>query len=302
MHDVYAYGVIAASTLVEVGDAYPPEGGYAEIRSVQRSMGGEAAGSAFVLARLGVPTKLAGSDLGTGEEARWVLERLTEAGVDCRDVAVVPGAGVTEWVVSSAGHRTIFATYGRMLAESAWRAPDRGDVRSSRMVCLDPFFPGASELVAAWCVEDGVPYVTVDVSPDSDIAVHAEAVVVAEEYAARTFGGLDPGEVMAAYIGRCRGLVVFTRGSRPVWYQRRGGALRRSEAFDVEARDTAGAGDSFRAGVVYGLLRGMPDDEVIRTASAVAAMVCRTSPGVIHCPTEPELEAFLADAAEGSTG
>jgi sugar/nucleoside kinase (ribokinase family) len=300
MHHVYAYGVIAASTLVEIGDAFPPEGGYAEIRTVRRSMGGEAAGSAFVLARLGVPTKLAGSKLGTGDDASWVVERLTAAGVDCRDVATEAGAGVTEWVVSSSSHRTIFATYASMLQEGAWRGPNRDDVRSSRMVCLDPFFRGASSRVAEWCLEDGVPYVTVDVSPDSDIAVNAEAVVVAEEYAARTFDGLDAGAVMAAYADRCRGLVVLTRGSRSVWYQRRSGALRQSQAFDVEVRDTAGAGDAFRAGVVYGLLREMPDHDVIRTASAVAAMVCQTSPGVLHCPTEAELGAFLADAANGS--
>jgi sulfofructose kinase len=301
MHHVYAYGVIAASTLVELGDTYPSEAGYAEIRTVRRSLGGEAAGSAFVLARLGVPTKLAGSELGTGEGAHWVIERLTAAGVDCSDVAIRAGAGVTEWVVSSSGHRTIFATYRRMLEEGAWRAPNRDDVRASRMVCLDPFFPDASNRVADWCLEDGIPYVTVDVAPDSDIAVNAEAVVVAEEYTARTFGGLHAGEVMAAYNDRCRGLVVLTRGSRPVWYQRRGGALRQSEVFEVQARDTAGAGDGFRAGVVYGLLRELPDPEVIRTASAVAAMVCQTSPGVINCPTEAELEAFLTDTARGST-
>jgi sugar/nucleoside kinase (ribokinase family) len=102
---------------------------------------------------------------------------------------------------------------------------------------------------------------------------------------------------MAAYADRCRGLVVLTRGSRPIWYQRPGGPLRRSEVFEVAARDTAGAGDSFRAGVVYGLLRGLPDHEVIRTASAVAAMVCRTSPGVIHSPTHTELAEFLTGAA-----
>ena len=295
MHDVYAYGVIAASTHVELMDGYPAEGGYAEIRALQPSLGGEAAASAYVLARLGVSTKLAGSELGSGAGAHWALERLTAVGVDCRDVGVVPGTGVTEWVVSSPGHRTVFASYGRMVEASAWRPPDRADVRSSRMVCLDPFFPGSSTRAAEWCVADGVPYVTVDVASDSDIAQNAAAVVLAGEYAARTLGGRDPDDLVAEYTARCRGLVILTAGNGPVRYRRRGGRLRRSAAFDVAARDTTGAGDAFRAGVMYGLLRGMPDDDVITTASAVAAMVCCTSPGVLHTPTEIELEAFLAE-------
>ena len=60
-----------------------------------------------------------------------------------------------------------------------------------------------------------------------------------------------------------------------------------------EARDTAGAGDSFRAGVIYGMLRGFADPRLIETASALSAMVCRQVPGVLNSPSEQELERFL---------
>ncbi len=46
MHRVYAYGVVAPSTLIEPEDGYPPEGGYAELRAVHRSFGGDAAAGA----------------------------------------------------------------------------------------------------------------------------------------------------------------------------------------------------------------------------------------------------------------
>jgi len=299
-HDVYAYGVIAPSTLIELEDPFPAESGYAEIGKVRRSLGGEAAGGAYVLARLGVPTKLTGSVLGTGDSSRWVVERLSAAGVDCRDISMAADGGVTELVISSRMERTIFATYGRMLADGAWSEPVREDVRSSRMVCLDPFFGETSETVARWCREDGIPYVTVDTLPESTVARDAAAVVISQEYANRTFGDHDASELLEAYVGRCRGLVILTRGSGPVWYRRTGTAARQSPAFDVEVRDTAGAGDSFRAGVILGILRGDADDDVIRIASGLAAMVCQSSPGVLQSPTRSELEAFLLAKAPPS--
>ena len=294
MHAVYAYGVIAPSTLVELDDGFPPEAGYAEIRTVHESFGGEAAGSAYVLARLGIATKLSGNRLGDDPASRRVIGALSAAGVDCSGVARDADPPVTEIVFSSGGERTVFGTYGRMLADAAWVTPARRDMQSSRMVCLDPFLDDASESVARWCREDDVPYVTIDTLPDSDMARHAAALVISEEFAGRAFDVSVPEEILGVYAEQCRGLSILTRGNRPLLYARPGDAPQQSAPFAVEARDTAGAGDSFRAGVIYGLLRKYPDEQIVTTASAIAAMVCQTSPGVMHSPTEPQLEEFVA--------
>ena len=293
MYDVHAYGVIASSTLVELADPYPPEAGYAEIARVEPSLGGEAAGSAYVLGRLGLTVTLAGSELGVDEAAGWVIDRLSGVGIDCSRIARVPGGGVTEMVVTSGTDRTIFASYGRMLSEMAWTAPQRSDVRSSRMVCLDSFLGEDSERVARWCVEDRVPYVTIDTAPDSSIAGDAAAIVVSAEFYQRRFGTIEPAALLDVYADVCHGLVILTGGGGPMWYRRRDTAARSSPAYDVEVRDTTGAGDAFRAGVIASLLDGRPDDEVVRRASAIAAMVCTTAPGVLHSPTAPELAAYL---------
>lgn len=294
VHDVYAYGVIAASTLVELQRGFPQEKGYAEVSTVHRSVGGEAASGAHVMARLGLKARLAGSELGTDEASDWAVDQLSRAGVDCTRIARIPGGGVTEIVVSSGQNRTIFASYGRMLRDRAWSAPDRSDVRSSRLVCLDPFFGDDSERVARWCLTDGIPYVTIDALPDSPVAHGADALVVAAEFADHQIGEIDPKELLARYVEHCGGLVILTRGGSDVWYQRRDSDALSLPSFDVDIRDTAGAGDAFRAGLIVALLEGQSDADAIRTASAVAAMVCRTSPGVIQSPTRDELRSFLA--------
>ena len=92
-------------------------------------------------------------------------------------------------------------------------------------------------------------------------------------------------QLFERYLEVCPGLVVFTSGSRPLWYARRGGERRELAPFEVEVVDSAGAGDSFRAGLIYGALQGRSDEQTMRFANAVAALVCTTAPGCVNPPT-----------------
>ena len=298
MHDVYAYGVIAPSTLIELVDEFPDAGGYAEIATVHPSIGGEAAGGAYVLARLGVATKLAGNRLGDDRSSARVHDVLSAAGVDCSAIELEPDRSpVTEVVVAGGAARTVFGTYRKLAADQAWKEPSRDDVRSSRIVCLDPFFGDASQQVADWCVEAGIPYVTIDVAPDTGMARHAEVLVVSEEFTGRTLSTAEAHDVVTGYVEQCSGLVLLTRGGGHLISARRGEPAREHEPFAVDVSDTTGAGDSFRAGIIYGMLRGDVDDVLVRTASALAAMVCERVPGVLNSPTEAELMEFLDRSA-----
>jgi sugar/nucleoside kinase (ribokinase family) len=294
VHDVYAYGVIAPSTLIELSDDYPSPAGYAEIAGFYPSIGGEAAAGAYVLARLGVATKLNGNRLSDDDASVRTLGLLTAAGVDCSAIALEPHLRpVTEVVLVTENARTVLGTYRKLTADAAWSGPSLEDIRASRIVCLDPFFSEASRQAARWCAETGTPFVTVDVAPDSEIARAADVLVVSEEFATRTLDASDPREILAAYVERCAGLVILTGGSKRLLYGRRGEQPGEFEPFSVEARDTTGAGDSFRAGIIYGMLRGYSDERLVSTASAVAALVCQRLPGVLTSPTEKELVDFV---------
>jgi sugar/nucleoside kinase (ribokinase family) len=294
MHEVFSYGVIAPSTLIELADPYPPPSGYAEIADIRPSIGGEAASSSYVLARLGVATKLSGNRLGRG--ASSVLDILAGAGVDCSAITNDnDNDNVSELVVSHGEGRTIFGTYGRLLAGRAWEEPSERDIRTARVVNADPFFGNESVAVSRLCRKHGKRYVTVDAPPDSEMAGHAEVVVLSQEYTARTLEITDPAQVVAAYTDRCQGLVVLTRGASSSWAACNGEAPVQHPPFPVEVRDTTGAGDAFRAGIVYGLLHDYTADRMLRLAAAVAALVCQTGPGVLESPTTAEVMTFLTD-------
>ena len=59
--------------------------------------------------------------------------------------------------------------------------------------------------------------------------------------------------------------------------------------------DTTGAGDSFRAGVIYGLLQSWNDEMTIDFASVVAACVCLTIPHALNAPRMDGVLQFMEE-------
>lgn len=64
--------------------------------------------------------------------------------------------------------------------------------------------------------------------------------------------------------------------------------------FDVNARFTVGAGDSFNAGFLYGIKQGWPPHKAVRFGNATAALVVSSAQGVLGCPTVEQVETLIA--------
>lgn len=72
-----------------------------------------------------------------------------------------------------------------------------------------------------------------------------------------------------------------------------GDRLVRSPAFEVNAVDTTGAGDVFRAGLIYGTLAGWPIEESLRFANAAAAASCTRLGAMSGVPSLGEVQALI---------
>lgn len=66
--------------------------------------------------------------------------------------------------------------------------------------------------------------------------------------------------------------------------------------FHVETRSTVGAGDSFNAGLLYGLQHGWTIETAVRFGNAAAALVVASERGILGSPTLARVEAFLGQA------
>ena len=293
-HDVYAFGVVASSIHYAIRGPFPEPEGYAEIDGVSHMIGGEAANSSIVLSRLGAKVKLDGNWIGADDAGRHVKALLDRFGIDTSRLPLKEDySGVREVVFAAQGTRTIFGTYCRLQENQDWNMPVEDDIRRSRVVCLDPFFGKASNRVAEIASGASIPVVTVDCLPHDPLVGHAAAVVVAESYLRSKFPDRPLESVFEEYLQATRGLVIFTLGEHGGWYGRPGTGLQTYAAYPVTAVDTTCAGDSFRAGIVFGFLQGWNDARLVDFGAAVAAIVCMRTPGALNAPSYEETLEFM---------
>ncbi|MBE2200768.1 MAG: carbohydrate kinase family protein [Anaerolinea sp.] len=293
--DVYAYGVIASSELHLLSMAFPLPDGYAEIAESHFMTGGEALNSAIVLSRLGVSVQLDGNWIGDTPVGQRLLATIHHYGIDARRLRVEPGfAGVREIVFSDEHSRTIFGNYVDLLSTTRkWNIPQKADLAKARIVCVDPPFHAESALVGAYAVELGVPFVSIDCPFDQELSRAAAAVILSGEFRNRQYPQAELSELFAEYQQRAQGLVVFTVGDDAILYGRRESPIRQFKPYPVKVIDSAGAGDSFRAGVIYGMLQQWEDEQTIQYAAALAGLVCASFPGVLNSPTHAEVMRFI---------
>ena len=100
-------------------------------------------------------------------------------------------------------------------------------------------------------------------------------------------------EIYALLVENTDGLVIITSGEKDMIYGRKGQSPKRMKPFSVEVKSTLGAGDTFKAGCVYGLLKGFSDDQIVRFASACSAIAISRFPLPLNPPTMDEVQKLL---------
>lgn len=318
-HKAYCYGMLAPSTLLLLDRPYPAANGYAEVNQTLENLAGEALAGAWVLQRLGVHTKLDGRWLADSSRSIELLQRLDQHGIDVSRLRIKPEYHpVEETVIADGKTRTVFGAYCHILfTECQWNFPEETDIAESDVVLLDPFLGEASKRCAEHCVKHNVPYLTCDVEPSNYMAQSAFATIISEEFLLREGNKIlgehphtNPDDLYRAifelYASTCAGWVIFTFGGETLWYMEPESVMTHGtnreiaewKPFQIELRDSTGAGDSFRAGFASALLEGKTGLEAIRHAAAIAGIVCERFPGVLQSPTHQELVDFLARHTE----
>lgn len=294
-HDVYSYGVVSSSTLYAIKGVFPDPEGYAEIDDVEFMTGGEATNSSIVLSRLGARVKLDGNWLGDDESGKRTKAILDSFQIDTSRLPLRKAyKGAQEVVFAAQETRTIFGTYGQLLENEHWNLPDPSDISRAKAVCLDPFFNEASLRAAEIGFSAGVPVITVDCLHEDPLLRYASATVISEAYIQWKYPNCRSEDVFDKYRDSTDGLLVFTSGGRSIRFARSGEAVKIFEPYSVDASDTSGAGDAFRAGIVYGFLQGWDDDQTVEFAAAVAGIICTRYPGVLKAPSYDEVRDFMA--------
>ena len=301
LNDVYVYGMTVLSTIHRLKDRFPAPDGYQEIQQTYMLPGGEAANCAIVLRNFGVSVELDACYLGEATAAPLRLY-FSERGIDCSKMRREPDfEGWRDIVFCDGASRTVFGWFDESLfgGRKLWNAPSEVAIQAARCVALDPFFGAESRQVADLCEKHAKDYVTIDCRWDDFIAQQARAIVCSREFLEREYPGVDRAELLQQYHTACRGLIVFTFGAEQVLYQSAGQTQPATfKPYTVEVVDTLGAGDTFRAGLVYGVLQQMSDRDMVQFAAACAAVSCTRFPSVYEPPTLKEINRLIASRSD----
>jgi sulfofructose kinase len=299
---VYSYGVVASSTLFLLKDRFPTRSGYAEILKKYQNIGGEAANSSIVLSRLGSKVKLDGNWINPDDDANFLRNVFNKNLVDISRLSFQSCKGPKEVLMVDSNSRTIFGTYAQLSDEKSWNFPQKVDIQNAKVVSLDPFFDKASIQVIEYAKSFNKPVVTVDCKFDDPIFLSSDVAIISEEYLRDTYPDYSMPSIIRKYKECYDGMVVFTFGHQEIQYGSKDKGFESMAPYRINSVDTTGAGDYFRAGIVYGVLNKWPIGKMIEFASALAAIVCQSIPGVLNSPGYDEVKSFMNRYQSNSNG
>jgi len=78
-------------------------------------------------------------------------------------------------------------------------------------------------------------------------------------------------------------------------FGRRGQEPKLFKPYPIRVVSTLGAGDSFKAGTIYGLDQGMSDEDMVSFACATAGVVCENYPIPLNPPILERSVRFRAE-------
>ena len=295
-HDVYLFGQVLGTHSFLLRDGFLQPDEYSEIAGQYFLPGGETGTAATVLASLGVSVRMDGTWIGT-EVAPMLKAFYADKSVDLSSMTFTDEPGVMDYVViadlvrSPMGRfQTLFETGKRW-----WSIPKEADIAGCKAAAVDPFFREESLLAAELCCRNGVPFVTIDSPHDSPLHKLAAVNVVSKECVAEHYAGMEPEAIVEKLQRETDGLTILTQGGGDMLYARKGEPVHRMKPFSVTVRSTLGAGDTFKAGCVYGLLHGMKDADLVRFASACSAIAISRFPLPLNPPRPEEVQKLIEE-------
>ena len=291
MADVLCFGNLQLDILCRTITELPPPGGIHMIDAIDFSLSGNGGSLAMALARLGVSVDLAGysgADV-IGDQFRAML---TAEGVGTDKLLRHPadGTGTSVSALAPTGERSIFFVNG---ANEAFHLDDVPEdwLQGPRIVAVMsvfvlPQFTGEAitrlfqrahtagartVLNICWDREaQGLPFLA------SALAESDYFVLNLDE--ARQLTGCEAlNDIFDRLLEFTSGTIILTLGAEGCCFWTES-ELKLVPAVPVHATDTTGAGDSFVAGFIAGLIRGLPLRDCVQLGCQVAAYAV-TGPG-----------------------
>jgi sulfofructose kinase len=292
--DVVGFGTNAVDFLIVVPE-YPQFASKIESTHYTQAAGGEVATTMVGLARLGLKTSYVGR-FGADYEGKLGLQTLRDELVDVRFAEQIDGARTQiAFIVidENSGERTVIWHRDARLSYTEREAP----VDAAALGKILHFTPhdtlACLQLARKAKAEKTIVSIDVDnvFEGINELLPQVDIMISSAEFPEKLVGIKDAKKALREIKTRfgCAivGMTLGETGSLVLCEDE----FIESAGFAVPngCKDTTGAGDAFRVGLLYGLLKGETVENAAQMANAVAALKCRQLGARTALPTDSEL-------------
>ncbi len=273
------------------------QGNFSKVRISREtiSCGGQMTTALVACARFGLRAKYVGVT-GTDDNGRRIRKELAHHSVDCSDSIIKDARNqyAVIMVDEVSGERIVLWDRDEKLQLRPHEIPEHAIV-SARLLHVDDVDQEAAIVAGGMARRAGL-VVTSDIDRLTPRTVDLVKAVTVPIFAEHVPVGLTGASDIDTALRQLRqmhdGLLCVTIGAEGA-IALDGDRLVHSPGFSVQAVDTTGAGDVFRAGFIYGTLHGWPTEEVLRFANAAAGLSCTRAGAIGGVPALEEIEALL---------
>jgi len=306
---VLCSGNIVYDTLACV-DAEPRWGACSFAEKIEYHAGGNGANTSIVLGTIGIPVRILGA-VGRDAQGEFVLDALCRAGVDVGVIDRVDApTAATVVIVNGAGDRKFLHRTGcsdllfpEPINFSAAITAGMSHYHLASIFTLPQLRRHAGVTLERARAAGLVTSLDTNWDPSGrwmeDLASclqHLDYIFMNEDEALMTTGCSGAADAASRLLQRGVGTAVMKLGARGcAIYTAREEVI--CPAFDVEVKDTTGAGDCFVAGFLAAVLQEAPLGEAGRFANAVAALSVQRVGGVSGVPPYAAIETWMRSAA-----
>lgn len=294
-YDVLCYGTISVENVTRLPYLPTPKRD-APATYEYDELGGEAARVAAPLALWGLRVLIVGNVIGTDRKGEYILRQLAQYPlIDTRYIQ--QSSAVTtpfsRLLVTPDGERSRIAYWYDQTPKVELTVEM---MRHARLLSVDAY--GHEERDRAAAIAQSLDKVVISADafvPEYPLAGLSDAVIISSVWLHANIPDVYEYDQALALQNTGAGVVLITDGAEPVLVVRADGSAFGMEPYSIDrVIDTAGAGDLFKAGLIYSWLKpDWPLEQKVKFACAAAGLYCGRDRAKDGLPTLEEVFALM---------